>query len=982
MPDTTAPATPGTLAPVNASLAFTGSTDDAPMWPPWVARTTTQTGLSRTAYGAGLYIVFPASGTGYVTSPDGVTWTARTLPVTGTWSQVLYAGGQFVAVNSTASTVVLTSPDGTTWTQRTLPTSVALRAVAYGNSTYVAVGASGACMTSPDGVTWTSRAGQLSNVTFIGVAFGAGLFVTVGGSVLSYSSPDGVTWTARTLPVSTTAWASITYAAGLFLAVQTGSAACLVSPDWVTITSRTLPGTPGAGNTVYGNGQWMIFLATGGFYYSSWDTINWVARWVPAFTSAQSWPGYGNGLFFYASGGTVYTQAAPAAEDTAGGITAYCLYAQDPTPGYQWLPASAPTVPYLQSMAYGGGRFVAVPNVNGPAQAMVSPDGLGWTQRSTLPYSGYGWRIAYGAGTFVAVASTANAVALTSPDGLTWTSRTTPGNSYQWITYGAGLFVAVNGTTNASTSPDGITWTQRTLPLSQTWLRVAYGGGQFLAVSNSTTYATSPDGLTWTSRTLPATASWYGLAYGAGLWVLMSQASSSTTYYTSPDGITWTSRTLPVATGVFQVVWTGTVFVAAPNGSATALVSADGLTWTVTTLPVSASWAVAYNPDQQTVAAVTTNATLTGGFLAAALVAVPPSGTTDGLISVAQPALNTWTKTTVPSPGASSANYSGTAITYGAGMLLAISSPGNVVVTSTDGVTWTLRTTNLPATAGYTWGVAYGNGLFVAVRNDGSCYSSPDGLTWTARGQLASYTTYGPVTFGGGRFIVVVTTAGAYCTSTDGMNWSAVTTLPTSLSTAGTATAISWGAGQWVIVSSAVAYAWYSSDGAAWTQVATPAPALAVAYGAGQFLAATAGSTVSLTSPDGVTWMTRTGYQTAGYTQLVCAAGVWVGAVGSTIGISGDGGSTWTASSPGSGAGAPYYGFGVAGLLPAGAALTTAFYAGLTGTAVVPPDVKNLTVAGRDAAGNLSPRSPVLATPLGSGSGGGSVRTSGQLWPR
>ena len=46
------------------------------------------------------------------TSPDGITWTARTLPSSSPWISVTYANGIFVAVSggTTASTAAATSP--------------------------------------------------------------------------------------------------------------------------------------------------------------------------------------------------------------------------------------------------------------------------------------------------------------------------------------------------------------------------------------------------------------------------------------------------------------------------------------------------------------------------------------------------------------------------------------------------------------------------------------------------------------------------------------------------------------------------------------------------------------------------------------------------------------------------------------------------------------------------------------------------------
>jgi len=59
--------------------------------------------------------------------------------------------------------IYITSPDGITWTARSSGTLKNLNGVAYGNSIYVAVGYSGTILTSPDGITWTERDSGISN---------------------------------------------------------------------------------------------------------------------------------------------------------------------------------------------------------------------------------------------------------------------------------------------------------------------------------------------------------------------------------------------------------------------------------------------------------------------------------------------------------------------------------------------------------------------------------------------------------------------------------------------------------------------------------------------------------------------------------------------------------------------------------------------------------------------------------------------------
>jgi hypothetical protein len=60
---------------------------------------------------------------------------------------VTYGNGTFVAVGEGGT--ILTSPDGVSWTARTSGTSNWLDGVAYGNGLFVAVGDRGTILTSP-----------------------------------------------------------------------------------------------------------------------------------------------------------------------------------------------------------------------------------------------------------------------------------------------------------------------------------------------------------------------------------------------------------------------------------------------------------------------------------------------------------------------------------------------------------------------------------------------------------------------------------------------------------------------------------------------------------------------------------------------------------------------------------------------------------------------------------------------------------------
>ena len=233
-----------------------------------------------------------------MTSPDGVTWTARSAP-SSQWQSVTYGNGLFVAVANYNTDRVMTSPDGITWTARTAAAAAQWTSVTYANGLFVAVASSSNyVMTSPDGVTWTARTGTASNY-WNSVTFGNGLFVAVANSGGVMTSPDGITWTARSAAEANN-WFEVTYGNGLFVAVaNNGTNRVMTSPNGITWTSRSAPGAEDWHSLTYGNGNF-VSAAYSKVMYST-DGITWVSR--PS--ARNNWRGiaYGNGKFVAVAAG-------------------------------------------------------------------------------------------------------------------------------------------------------------------------------------------------------------------------------------------------------------------------------------------------------------------------------------------------------------------------------------------------------------------------------------------------------------------------------------------------------------------------------------------------------------------------------------------------------------------------------------------------------------------------------------------------------
>lgn len=247
----------GQFVAVSSNSAIAATSPDGIAWTQRTLPVSTQ--WRAVAYGNGTYVAIAAGGSIGATSPDGITWTQRTLPTTTAWGGLAFGNGVFVAISVADNTnIAATSPDGITWTQRTLPTSQEWRAVAFGGGVFVAVGGiASAAATSLDGVVWTQRAMPASG-TWRSVAYGDGQFLAITESTVAAVSPDGVAWSARTLPAPPSYWFRVRYGSGLFVAVG-GANGGAVSPDGVSWTNRPLPGASTVWNAVaYGAG---VFVA-------------------------------------------------------------------------------------------------------------------------------------------------------------------------------------------------------------------------------------------------------------------------------------------------------------------------------------------------------------------------------------------------------------------------------------------------------------------------------------------------------------------------------------------------------------------------------------------------------------------------------------------------------------------------------------------------------------------------------------------------
>ena len=198
-------------------------------------------------------------------------------------------------------------------------------------------------------------------------------------------------------------------------------------------------------------------------------------------------------------------------------------------------------------------------------------------------------------------------------------------------------------------------------------------------------------------------------------------------------------------------------------------------------------------------------------------------------------------------------------IAYGNGLFVAVGIYGTII-TSPDGITWTQRTSG---TSNHLQGVVYGDGLFVAVGSEypnESILTSTDGITWTERGTGLTNKGLISVTYGNGLFVI----AGdqALLTSSDGITWSDRYTQDMSL-----LSCVGYVNGLFTVGGIRLD-TYTSTDGITWTQrfagTDNGKELHSIAYGNYMYVAV--GELESqeeyratvLTSRDGITWIERT----------------------------------------------------------------------------------------------------------------------------
>lgn len=142
------------------------------------------------------------------TSTNGTSWSSVTMPsqTNARRTSVTYSTGLDMWITTSRdSSHFDSSPDGVTWTARTASSSADWYGSASNSSIFVAiVNNSTTYATSTNGTSWTGRTFAVATGSVAGSEgmFGTMVVPTASASSTVYTSTNGTTWTARTMPSS------------------------------------------------------------------------------------------------------------------------------------------------------------------------------------------------------------------------------------------------------------------------------------------------------------------------------------------------------------------------------------------------------------------------------------------------------------------------------------------------------------------------------------------------------------------------------------------------------------------------------------------------------------------------------------------------------------------------------------------------------------------------------------------------------------
>lgn len=665
---------------------------------------------------------------------NGVTWETVQKPVVNSQVyQPIYkvhrSGQEYVATGEDG--VIYTSKEGRNWyREESLYLGGPADAAAIGGE-WVIAGQKGQVLRTAPGALWSNALQSQTSATMRAVVRASDRFLAYGSFGTTYESLDGATWT-QLAEGSSTLWQA---------AVARGNVTVVVGNYGSFRTTTAGVRTDGSlGQSIELNGvaaSPTLFAAVGkaGLIYSSPDGIAWTSRQsgTPRNLTAVAWGG--NAFHAVGEGGTHLTSP----------------------DGISWTADVIGEGSDLHGISFTTRGWIIV----GKDGAIFhSGDGSTWTMRiSGIPYD------------LNAVVETADGVmvlgakssAAWSPDGVTWKSQPVSGDlrDFTSAVYHEGTLVAVSGvpgvtytsTIRVSVFPHALEFLHAPLPDLKA---VEAREDGLIAVGGPGQIWSSPDGKSWNAQ--PRLTNWFFEdIHTAGN---VSVIASDKGLLASTDGQHW------IACDIVPTAWNSSLnsFKALAHGNGKwvcgaedgdIIVSEDGFHWRQVPTPTVGSW-------DHIIKVIWSN----GRFVAI---------TSEANIFTSSDG-EAWTAPALPA----NRGNSFTQIAWSNGRFLVPTSLGSKVLTSTDGLSWTLEDGTLPGGA-FLGGLRTLNGRLWSFGLQEMIRSSADGVTWVrnsdsvlniqgSSGEAPDKYDIKDLTHDGSQYIAVGTD-GFITTSSDGFQW-------------------------------------------------------------------------------------------------------------------------------------------------------------------------------------------------------------------
>jgi len=854
--------------------------------------------VSDISYGQGVWVLVGSSSL-IRTTQDLTTnsvWTTRAAGFSTNLDSIDYGDGIWIiAAPASPTNVILRSVDAVTWTSHVSNLGTTSIVIKYGQNLWALGGRGGALATSTNGITWTTRTSNFGTSRINTIEYGNNLWVAGGESGQIRTSTNATTWTTRTSNFGNTWIESIRYGNGVWKAVgRTGQVRTSTNATtWTTETSNS--GTNPIFAVAYGNNRWVYANQSGSPLsglpytledYSSYENFSVSDNVGNILTSTNltTWTSNSINLGGAFDGG----KSLSASLNTSGSISDIhsinshpnlstaivkdnglvlvkrsrenqfdsiynsgsnnIIYTTWTSVTSNFISGKGPN-----AIAYGNGVWVAV---GAEGSIRTSTDFITWTTRT----SNFGTTnindINFGNSLWAAVGQTGQI--RTSTDGTTWTTRTSNfGNStINSIVYGDSLWVAGGTRGFIRTSTDAITWTTIASNFGNTTIvSIAYGNSLWVAVANAGQIRTSTNGTTWATQTSNfGSTNIQSVIYGSSdnLWIAVGNTGQ---IRASTDATTWTTVVSNATTEVLgNIVNVNGVYLALEDESA-AWLSANGIAWATWSGNSGGDSFIQYENDR------VISASDTKFFYAIPTPATPKAIITDlddngsEFLAVASGKpyrtqdFNTLTE--VPLIWTTVLDATVRDIEYTNNLWTAVGNSG-LILTSTDTLSWTTRTSNITSSQIST--ISSSSSLYV-IGASGQIRTSTDSITWTTRTSNFGNTQINDIAFGNSLFVAAGNT-GQIRTSTNGATWA--TTTSNFGNTSINSVAYDAGSSTWIAVGN-TGQIRTSTNGATWATRTSNFGSTninSVIYGSG--LSAAVGNAGQVrTSTNGITWNTQ-----------------------------------------------------------------------------------------------------------------------------